>query len=116
MLGLQVELNWGQGPSQPVGSIVAERGRLQAVPSASVHPALGVGGAIFPEVARLRGSGRLWDGSSGKKLKGRSRKPWLQSLPLSGGLCWGCFCVGDVQEAHCDPGHEVLWERGGGPC
>lgn len=111
VLGLQVGLNWGQGPShQPVGSIVAERGRLQAVPLSLRHPALSVGGAIFQRSHDYEVSGRqgrvFWEEVEGSEQE-------AHGVPGRGRV-GDVLCVGDVQEAHCDPGHQVLRERGAG--
>ena len=109
--GLQVGPSGGQGPShKPVGSIVAERGRLQAVPLFLRHPALGVGRAIFQRSHNYEVSGCqgrvLWEEIEGSEQEAHG---------VSGrGRVGDVFCVGDVQEAHCDPGHQVLQERGAG--
>ena len=109
--GLQVGLSGGQGPShRPVGSIVAERGWLQAVPLFLRHPVLGVAGAIFQRSHDYDVSGCqgwvLWEEVEGSEQE-------AHGVPGRG--CVGdVLCVGDVQEAHRDPGHQVLWDRGAG--
>lgn len=110
-LGLQVGVSGGRGPShRPIGSIVAKRGRHQAVPILLRDPALDIGGAIFQRPHDHEVSGRqgwvLWEEVEGPEQE-------AHGVPGRGRV-GDVLGVGDVQEAHCDPGHQVLQERGVG--
>lgn len=108
--GLLGGLLGAEGPSyRSVGSAVAKRVGHQAIP-VLLLPALDVVGAAVPGPHDHGVSGR-----QGWVLREEVERPEQEAHGVSG--CGGVrdvLGVGDVQEAHSDPGHQVLRETGMG--